>query len=167
MYHKKRRTSVGRGKLATIGVLLTLALGALSGCGGSQDKGGGPNANLPPTPGDAGSVQVRVSGTEGTAYTGDYGSTTGDLQIVDDNLEGEPQVYEVEVEQGVTDGVTAFFQKTQPGGGQLKAEILADGEVVVESTTYAEFGQVGVDWFPQGGALEEGVIEEGLHGENP
>ena len=41
-----------------------------------------------------------------------------------------------------------------------RAEILADGEVIAESTTYAEFGSVIVDWVPQVGALEESPIEE-------
>jgi hypothetical protein len=92
-------------------------------------------------------VVVRVSGTEGVPYTGDYGTIAGDLQTVDDTLENEPTEYEVEVGQGGPDGVTASFQKVQPGG-RLKAEILADDEVVVESTTYAEFGSVIVYWLP-------------------
>jgi hypothetical protein len=47
--------------------------------------------------------------------------------------------------------MTAGFQKTQPGTGALKVEILADGEVVSESTTYAELGTVNVDWLSQTG----------------
>ncbi len=81
-------------------------------------------------------------------YTGDYGTIAGDLQIVDGTLENEPTEYEVEVGQGGPEGVTASFQKVQIGEGRLKAEILADDEVVVESTTYAEFGSVIVDWLP-------------------
>jgi hypothetical protein len=33
----------------------------------------------------------------------------------------------VNAEEGALDGVTAFFQKTQPSGGKLQVEILADG----------------------------------------
>ncbi len=43
----------------------------------------------------------------------------------------------MEIEQGVSDSVSAFFEKTEPGNGELKAEILTDGEVIAESTTYA------------------------------
>ncbi|HEX2097490.1 MAG TPA: hypothetical protein VHF46_00330 [Rubrobacteraceae bacterium] len=51
----------------------------------------------------------------------------------------------MEVGQGAAEGVTASFQKTQPGGERLKAEILVD-ELVVESTTYAEFGSIILGW---------------------
>jgi hypothetical protein len=33
----------------------------------------------------------------------------------------------VNAEEGAFDGVTAFFQKTQPSGGKLQVEILAHG----------------------------------------
>jgi hypothetical protein len=42
-------------------------------------------------------------------------------------------------------------------------EILADEEVVAESRTFAELGDVIVDWFPQvgpPGALQEDLFEE-------
>ncbi len=38
---------------------------------------------------------TRVSGTEGTAFLGDYGSFTGELQAIDGTLEAEPTDYEV------------------------------------------------------------------------
>ena len=48
-------------------------------------------------------------------------------------------------------------------------EILADGEVAVESTTYVEAGSVIVDWLPQLGATGEEILpQEGLpEEENP
>ena len=46
-----------------------LALGVLSGGGGSQSGDGtAPNTTLPPSPEEASTVAVGVSGTEGTAY---------------------------------------------------------------------------------------------------
>lgn len=156
------RISVGRGRLPVLGVRLGLVLviGVLvAGCGGSGENGEAPE-NVPASPEEAGEVVVRVSGAEGTAYSGTYGSIEGDLQIVDDTIGAEPTEYQVEVEEGVADGVTAGFQKTQPGTGELNVEILADDEVIVESRTFAEFGAANADWFPQIGPPEEFPADE-------
>jgi hypothetical protein len=159
-----RKRSIERGELIIFGVLLVFVFGTLAGCGGSGERG-----DIPASPEEADEVVVRVSGTEGTAYSGTYENITGEgePQIIDETLGDEPTEYEVEVEEGASDGVSAFFEKTQPGGGELKAEILADGEVITESKTYAEFGSVIVDWFPQDGALEEIPLEEDSFEESP
>jgi hypothetical protein len=144
----------GREMLATPRVLLVFVLalgGLLAGCGSSEEEG---NTDVPPSPEAAGNVVVRVSGPEGTAFSGTYGTIEGALQTVDDTIGAEPTDYQVEVQKGVSDGVTAGFQKTQPGAGALKVEILADDKVVVESRTLAEFGAVNADWFPQIGPPE-------------
>jgi hypothetical protein len=154
--------SVGRRRLPLLGVRLGLVLviGLLvAGCGGSGENGEAPE-NVPASPEEASEVVVRVSGAEGTAYSGTYGSIEGDLQLVDDTIGAEPTEYQVEVEEGVADGVTAGFQKTQPGTGELKVEILADNEVIVESRTFAEFGAANADWFPQIGPPEEFPTDE-------
>jgi hypothetical protein len=133
----------------------------LARCGGSGENGEAPS-QVPANPEEAGEVVVRISGTEGIAYAGTYGNLEqeGIPPTIEDTLGDEPTEYEVEIEEGVSDGVSAFFEKTEPGSGELEAQILADGEVVTESTTYAEFGSVIVDWFPQTGMLEEIPIEE-------
>ena len=147
-----------RGMIALLGALfvVVLALGTLAGCGSGEA------GNVPANPEEADEILVRVSGTEGTAYAGTYGNLEeeGVPRMIEDTLGDEPTEYEVEVEEGVSDGVSAFFEKTEPGSGGLEAQILADGEVVTESTTYAEFGSVIVDWFPQVGPLEEGSPED-------
>jgi hypothetical protein len=156
------RISVGSGKLPVLGLrlCLMLAIGVfVAGCGGSGENGEAPE-NVPASPEEAGEVVVRVSGAEGTAYSGTYGSIEGDLQIVDDTIGAEPTEYQIEVEEGVADGVTAGFQKTQPGTGELNVEILADDEVIVESRTFAEFGAANADWFPQIGPPEEFATDE-------
>ena len=148
-----------------LGALLVLvaALLALAGCvGGSGEE----SSNPPASPEEASSVVVRVSGTEGVAYAGNYGTFTREPQIVDDTLGSNPTEYQVEVEEGTADGVSASFQKTEPGAGKLKAEIVADGELVTESTTYAELGSVIVDWLPQAGPLP-GEIPENFLEEPP
>jgi major membrane immunogen (membrane-anchored lipoprotein) len=151
-----RRILAGRGGvLASLGVLLVfvLALGALlTGCGGSENEA---DTDVPPSPDAADNVVVRVSGTEGIAYSGTYGTIEGTLETVDDTVGSEPKDYDVEVQEGVSDGVTAGFQKTEPGQGELKVQILGDEKVVVESRTLAEFGAVNADWFPQIGPPEQ------------
>ncbi len=138
--------------------LLAALLLALAGCGGGGERDEGA---VPPTPEDAGNIVVRVSGAEGTRYLGDYGTLATETEMVDDTLGDNPREYPVDVEEGTSDGIIAFFRKTEPGTGELKAEIVADGQVVVESRTRAEFGSIAVDWLPEiGGPLEE--EEEGI-----
>lgn len=151
-----RRTSTEHETIAVLGALIVVALGTLAGCG-SEETG-----NVTASPEEAGEVVVRLSGTEGTAYAGTYGNLEeeGTPRTIEDTLGDEPTEYEVQIEEGVSDGVSAFFEKTEPGSGELEAEILADGEIVAESTTYAEFGSVIVDWFPQAGPLEEDSPED-------
>jgi hypothetical protein len=159
-----RRIPVGCGRLAMLGVrlVLVLVLGVLlAGCSGSGEKGEAPE-NLPSSPDEANEVVVRVSGTESTAYSGTYGTIEGTLQTVDDTVGSDPTDYDVEVEEGVADGVTAAFQKTQPGSEELSVEVLADDQVVVESRTFAEFGAVNADWFPQIGPPEEMPDDDGI-----
>lgn len=143
-------------------LVLVLVLGVLlAGCSGSGEKGEAPE-NLPSSPDEANEVVVRVSGTESTAYSGTYGTIEGTLQTVDDTVGSDPTDYDVEVEEGVADGVTAGFQKTQPGSEELSVEVLADDQVVVESRTFAEFGAVNADWFPQIGPPEEMPDDDGI-----
>lgn len=149
---------------ASLVLVAALSFLALAGCGGSEED----ESNPPPSPEEASSVVVRVSGTEGLAFAGNYGTLTREPQIVEDTLGGEPTEYEVEIEGGAAEGVSASFQKTEPGAGKLKAEIVADGELVTESTTYAEFGSVIVDWLPQAEPLVPGEIApEGFPEEPP
>jgi hypothetical protein len=160
-----RKIAVGRETLAALWVQIgsVLVLGALlSGCGGSEESA--VNDNVPPTPEEADRVVIRISGAEGTTYAGSYETIEGELEIVEDTTLGsEPVDYEVEIREGASDGVTALFEKTQPGREELRVGILADEEVVAESRTFAEFGDVIVDWFPQvgpPGTLPEDLFEE-------
>ena len=141
--------------LTTLGIVLVFVL---VGCGGEDEGKGG---SVPSSPEEANDLVVRVSGAEGTVYSGDYGNFSGEMQIVEDTTLGdEPQEYEVEIEEGVFDGVTAAFRKTEPATGELKVEIVADGEVVVESRTRAQNGSIIVDWLPEGAPEEEDLFEE-------
>jgi hypothetical protein len=50
----------------------------------------------------------------------------------------------------VETGVFAAFEKTQPGEGVLRLQILVDGEVVAERETSEESGEVTISWSPIG-----------------
>ena len=169
------RAKVGTALLAPMLLLAALVL-ALSGCGGGGDGGGeettsertgggettGAEADLdvPARPEEATSVVVRVSGTEGVAYSGNYGTLEGPVEIVDDTIGAEPTYYEVQVQEGVSDGVVASFRKTEPGQGELRVQTLADDKVVVESRTLAELGAADAAWLPQEMGSSEGPPPE-------
>lgn len=130
--------SSGGGRSIAFALAAVLVVGALAGCGGEGDEAVDDSALLVPE--EAESVVVRVSGTEGAAYSGNYGAYSDafkpfgeELETVEAALGDEPTEYEVE--SGAIRGVTAFFQKTQSGGEKLKVEIVADDEIILESTT--------------------------------
>lgn len=155
------KASMACGVLTARGVRLifVLALGALlvAGCGGSQDEA---DLDVPARPEEATNVVVRVSGTEGVAYSGNYGTLEGPVEIVDDTIGAEPTDYEVQVQEGVSDGVFASFRKTEPGQGELRVQTLADEKVVVESSTLAELGVADAAWLPQEMGSTEGPPPE-------
>ncbi len=136
-----------------LAVLLTLA--TLAGCGGGGENNEALDDSAPLAPEEANSVTIRVSGTEGTAYVGDYGTLNveDDLLTVEGTLGDEPE--ELEVEGDISQGVIAFFQKTQPGGEKLKVEIRAEDQTIIESTSYAELGETSLNWLPPERAFDE------------
>ncbi len=157
---------VGRQTFTVLGVLcvFVLALGALAGCGGgSEDEGeqGEKEPQQEPTEekasGTAGAsdVVVRVSGTEGTSYSGTYGTAREVRTVSATTLGSEPTDYElgtIEEEAGV---LNATFTKGEPGRETLRVEVLVDGEVVTMSETTAELGSAIVNWAPPEARPEE------------
>jgi hypothetical protein len=101
-------------------------------------------------PENATSLVVRVSGPQGTAYSGTYGTTQGGMIPVDGILEAGPAEYGVETGGGAFGAVRAVFQKKQPVPGTLRAEVLSAGEIVAEGSTSEESSWVEVNWSPQG-----------------
>jgi hypothetical protein len=159
----RARTLPGRGVLARVltarGGLLVFVLALatlLAGCGGAEDEA---DLDVPASPEEASNVVVRVSGTEGVAYSGDYGSITGEPELVEDTVGSAPTDYEVEVQEGAADSVIATFQKVEPGQGELRVQILGDDKVVAEGRTLAERGLTSVEWF-SGDAFDEDIPAE-------
>jgi hypothetical protein len=162
-----------RERIALPGVALVFAAclsALLAGCSGDETKGG----NVPSSPEEASSVVVRVSGTEGTSIAGNYGFLSGELQTAEDTLGDQPLDYELDtpqessvepvdeldIPQESPPGVVASFRKIDPVAGELKAEILADGELVADGRTYAESGTVNVEWIPTPEPLPEDLPPE-------
>jgi hypothetical protein len=151
----RRRILVGwaLGVPRVLGVLVLVL--ALVGCGGgSEDKGeraedGPVRETTTEEAAAAENVVVRVSGTQGVAYSGSYGTAREVRTVNDTALGAEPRNYELE-EVGSEEGaVNAVFKKTSPGRETLMVEILVDGEVLTRSETSAELGSVTVNWVPQ------------------
>ena len=99
---------------------------------------------------------VRVSGTQGTEYSGVYGGAAAGTTTVEGTLGAEPKEYQVEIGDGASGDISAAFKKTRSGAGTLKVEIVADGEVVAERETSEELGTVAASWSPQTGRTWEG-----------
>jgi hypothetical protein len=104
----------------------------------------------PSAPETATPLVVRVSGPQGTAYSGRYGTTQGGMTPVDGILGAVPAEYAVDTVGGAFGAVSAVFQKNQPVPGTLRAEVLSAGEVVAEGATSEESSWVEVKWSPQG-----------------
>ena len=98
-------------------------------------------------------VVVRISGTPGTDYEGTY-STSSEVQTVSGTIGPEPTDYDANVKDVDKSTLTAVFRKPQSGGGTLKVEIVADGEVIAGSETSAELGEVSVKWPSQESGLK-------------
>lgn len=85
-------------------------------------------------------VTIRVTGTPGVAFTGNYavaGGSTGTLEGV------TPQDFEVTV-RSEADGVAANVRKRDEGNEELTLQLLVGGEVVAEKSTTEQFGWVSV-----------------------
>ena len=109
---------------------------------GVQSAGMAPNNATP--------LVVRVSGLQGTAYSGTYGTTQGGMIPVNGVLGPGPDEYGIDTGGGAFGPVSAIFQKNQPVPGTLRAEVLSAGEVVAEGSTSEESSWVEVKWSPQG-----------------
>jgi hypothetical protein len=109
---------------------------------GVQPAGMAPNNATP--------LVVRVSGPQGTAYSGTYGTTQGGMIPVNGVLGPGPDEYGIDTGGGAFGPVSAIFQKNQPVPGTLRAEVLSAGEIVAEGSTSEESSWVEVKWSPQG-----------------
>src|SRR5215213_2337643 len=120
--------------LIIVGVLMVHSLGA--------SLGGGLGGDTPPG-GAKNSVVLRISGTPGVQFSGNYTTPQGS-QDISGTLRAAPTDYKLGGE-GVAgmSVVTANVQK-QGTYGSLKVEILKDGQVVQSAETNATSNAVSV-----------------------
>ena len=97
------------------------------------------------------SVLIRVSGTQGVFFSGNYGSLRGGSKSVEGVLGDSPREYAVPIKSGPFDydSVQASFAKRALSKGTLRVEIVANGWVVKEQETSAGRGSVSVNYSPQ------------------
>jgi hypothetical protein len=156
-----RKIGIGCGGLLAVLVLL-IVLGALIGGKPAQDaaqkgfeegfknaQGDPPSSSAEPTQPKAksgsGTATVRITGTPGISFSGNYGSTSAGNRTVDGAV---PQDFQAQYKNGFGqfDVVTAFFQKQTDDPSELTVQIVVDGEVKKEQTTTAAYGVADVSW---------------------
>jgi hypothetical protein len=122
--------------LIIVGVLTVNSLGASLGGGFAGDT---------PSGGAANSVVLRISGTPGVQFSGNYTTPQGS-QDISGTLETTPTEYKL----GGADvaGMNVLTANVQKLGtyGTLKVEILKDGEVVQSAETNATNNAVSVTY---------------------
>ena len=103
-----------------------------------DDDGGG---------GGSETVTIVVTGDPGVRFSGDIGNIDSSRSV-----EGTtPAQFEQQVDSGALafDSVSATMQN-MGGTGELRVEMVVDGEVVKESSTTAQYGVVSVNYAPAG-----------------
>ena len=158
---------------ASVLVLFALALGVMIvGCGSGDEAAGNAPAEEPAEQAPAEetaqeeaapeeqtqaapeesprTATVRLSGTEGTIYAGNYGNLDNS-EYAEGILEGEPVELEVDMRESGFDVVTASFTKPAASDtGVLAVEILSDGEVVAEQDVETQYGALSLTWSSEG-----------------
>ncbi len=121
------------GMISVLAALIFVAFLTVNSLEGSLSGGLAGDA---PTGGDSGSLVLRISGTPGVEFSGNYTTPQGS-QNFSSTLGTTPTDYELG-DEGVAgmNVVTANVQK-QGTGGTLKVEILDNGQVVQSGETSA------------------------------
>jgi hypothetical protein len=131
--------------LGLISVLAALIFVALLTVNSLQDSLSGGPAGEAPSGGTAGSLVLRVSGTPGVQFSGNYTTPKGS-QNISGTLGTTPTDYELgDKGIGALNMVTANVQKLSTSG-TLKVEILDNGQVVQSAETNATNNAVSVTY---------------------
>lgn len=132
------------GLISVLAALIIAALLMVNSMGGSLAGGSAANA---PSEGAAESVVLRISGTPGLQFSGNYTTPEGSKNI-SGTLGVDPTDYDLGGE-GVAgfNVVTANVYKEETSG-TLKVEILKNGQVVQSAATNATNNTVSVTYSP-------------------
>jgi hypothetical protein len=139
-----RAVVAGLGFISVLAALIIVALLMVNSLGGSLAGGSAANA---PSAGAAESVVLRISGTPGLQFSGNYTTPEGSRNI-SGTLGVNPTDYDLGGE-GVAgfNVVTANVHK-EVASGTLKVEILKNGQVVQSAATNATNNTVSVTYSP-------------------
>ena len=148
MLRRKNRGALSKLRLLIAIFAATAALLAVLGVvvgGGSSASGEGAQENMVALE-PADSVVIRVYGTQGLPFEGSYGTMLGGQKMLKGELGPQPTEYEVPV--GFGEGYASFRKSAVEG--QLRAEILVNGQVIKQRKTDAEYGVVTMFYSPYG-----------------
>ena len=139
-----RAVVAGLGFISVLAALMIVALLMVNSLGGSLAGGSAANA---PSEGVAESVVLRISGTPGLQFSGNYTTPEGSR-----NISGTLGVHPTDYDLGGEDVagfnvVTANVYKEETNG-TLKVEILENGQVVQSAATNATNNTVSVTYSP-------------------
>ena len=139
-----RAVVAGLGFISVLAALIIAALLMVNSMGGSLAGGSAVNA---PSEGAAESVVLRISGTPGLQFSGNY-TTPESSKNISGTLGVDPTDYDLGGE-GVAgfNVVTANVYK-EDTSGTLKVEILENGQVVQSAATNATNNTVSVTYSP-------------------
>jgi hypothetical protein len=132
------------GLISVLAALIFVAFLMVNSLGGSLTGGLAGDA---PSGGDPDSLVLRISGTPGVQFSGNYTTPKGS-QNFSGTLGTTPTDYELGGEGVVGFNVITANVQKQGMGGTLKVEILEDGQVVQSAETNATNTAVSVTYSP-------------------
>ena len=159
------RSTYARARASLLVAVVTVFGAMITGCGSGEESADAPPAETAAQEAPRGetveatapeetrggeeaerTATVRLSGTEGTIYAGNYGNLDG-LEYAEGIFEGEPVEFTVELRDSGFDVVNASFSKPAANDdGILRIEILSGGEVVAEQEAETQYGNLNLTW---------------------
>jgi len=139
-----RAVVAGLGFISVLAALIIVALLMVNSLGGSLAGGSAANA---PSEGAAESVVLRISGTPGLQFSGNYTTPEGTKNI-SGTLGVNPTDYDLGGEDVAGFNVVTANVYKEETNGTLKVEILENGQVVQSAATNATNNTVSVTYSP-------------------
>ncbi len=139
-----RALAAGLGLISVLAALIFVAFLMVNSLGGSLTGGLGSDA---PSGGDPGSLVLRISGTPGVQFSGNYTTPQGS-QNISGTLGATPTDYEVGGEGVAGLSVVTVNVQKQGMGGTLRVDILKNGQVVQSAETNATNNALSVTYSP-------------------
>ena len=139
-----RSLVAGLGLISVLAALIFVAILVVNQLGGSL--AGGPAGDAP-SAGDADSIVLRISGTPGVEFSGNYTTPQGSHNF-SGTLGTTPTDYELGGEGVAGFNVVTVNVQKQGTSGTLKVQILKNGQVVQSGETNAANNAVSLTYSP-------------------